>query len=89
MILENLRFLCPNCHSQTETFCGKKKKIVKAKKEELLEAKRWKQIEESNIDFSKFGWGTELSKLFKISPQKTLEYVKKHYKDFYNSCYKK
>ena len=19
--LENLRFLCPNCHSQTETFC--------------------------------------------------------------------
>jgi 5-methylcytosine-specific restriction endonuclease McrA len=23
--LENLRFLCPNCHSQTETFCGKHK----------------------------------------------------------------
>lgn len=21
--LENLRFMCPNCHSQTETFCGK------------------------------------------------------------------
>ena len=21
--LENLRLLCPNCHSQTETFCGK------------------------------------------------------------------
>jgi len=21
--LENLRFLCPNCHSQTETFCNK------------------------------------------------------------------
>ncbi len=20
---ENLRFLCPNCHSQTETFCGR------------------------------------------------------------------
>jgi len=28
---ENLRFLCPNCHSQTETYCGKGntgKKIV-------------------------------------------------------------
>lgn len=24
--LENLRFLCPNCHSQTETFCGLNKK---------------------------------------------------------------
>jgi len=25
--LENLRWLCPNCHSQTETFAGKKLKI--------------------------------------------------------------
>lgn len=23
---ENLRFLCPNCHSQTDTYCGKSKK---------------------------------------------------------------
>lgn len=29
--IENLRWLCPNCHSQTETFCGKhlKKKVDK------------------------------------------------------------
>lgn len=25
--LENLRFLCPNCHSLTETYCGKSKGI--------------------------------------------------------------
>lgn len=24
--LENLRWLCPNCNSQTDTFCGKRKK---------------------------------------------------------------
>lgn len=24
--IENLRFLCPNCHSQTDTFCGRHKK---------------------------------------------------------------
>lgn len=24
--IENLRFLCPNCHSQTPTYCGKNKK---------------------------------------------------------------
>jgi len=30
--LENLRFLCPNCHSLTDTFCGKNKK----KKNNLL-----------------------------------------------------
>jgi len=27
--LENLRLLCPNCHSQTETYAGKKKKEIK------------------------------------------------------------
>lgn len=26
--IENLRFLCPNCHSQTETFSGRNKKIL-------------------------------------------------------------
>jgi Zn finger protein HypA/HybF involved in hydrogenase expression len=26
--LNNLRFLCPNCHSQTETYCGKHRKKV-------------------------------------------------------------
>ena len=26
--LENLRLLCPNCHSQTDTYCGKHKKNV-------------------------------------------------------------
>ena len=26
--LGNLRFLCPNCHSQTETFSGKKHKLI-------------------------------------------------------------
>ena len=25
-LIENLMFLCPNCHSQTETFCGKNKR---------------------------------------------------------------
>lgn len=27
--LENLRILCPNCHSQTETYCRKKSKLNK------------------------------------------------------------
>ena len=29
--LENLRILCPNCHSQTETFAGKNRKIKEKK----------------------------------------------------------
>jgi Zn finger protein HypA/HybF involved in hydrogenase expression len=31
--IENLRLLCPNCHSQTETFCGRNTKGLKRKKE--------------------------------------------------------
>ncbi len=30
--LKNLRFLCPNCHSQTDTYCGKNNKIKYNKK---------------------------------------------------------
>lgn len=32
--LENLHWLCPNCHSQTDTFCGKKKKTKECKVKE-------------------------------------------------------
>jgi hypothetical protein len=32
--LENLRLLCPNCHSQTDTFCGKNTKAKKRREAE-------------------------------------------------------
>lgn len=37
---ENLRALCPNCHSQTETYCGKnvKRKRIKIPDEIMLQA---------------------------------------------------
>ena len=35
--IENLQLLCPNCHSQTTTFSGKKNKIIKNKKYESCE----------------------------------------------------
>lgn len=40
--LENLRFLCPNCHSQTETYSGKANKQlrVKVKKERPRKVER-------------------------------------------------
>lgn len=41
--IDNLRILCPNCHSQTDTFCGKgKKKNNKARKCELRKTIRSK-----------------------------------------------
>lgn len=61
---ENLRFLCPNCHSQTENFCYKKNsKKTKDKKKrksnrpskEILESIIWKKP------------ATEIAKIYSVS----------------------
>lgn len=44
--LENLRFLCPNCHSQTETYAGKANKRIKVK----VKKERPRKVERPNID---------------------------------------
>jgi 5-methylcytosine-specific restriction endonuclease McrA len=44
--LENLRFLCPNCHSQTETYSGKANKQLKVK----VKKERPKKVERPNMD---------------------------------------
>ena len=38
--LENLEFLCPNCHSQSKTFAGKNNKCSIKKKRKKLQTKR-------------------------------------------------
>ncbi len=38
--LENLRWLCPNCHSQTDTFCGKQKPKVHITSNDLVQGKQ-------------------------------------------------
>ena len=55
-----------------------------------LEEKRWNSIQESNIDFSKFGWVDKLSKLWGISNNKAGTYVRKHFSKFYKEkCFKR
>ena len=79
---ENLRFLCPNCHSQTETFGSKrlkKEKNTKIKKENVVKEKTAKiknkkpQIERkplknwpSNEELTNLVWKNPLSQLAKI-----------------------
>lgn len=44
----------------------------------------------SDIDFSKFGWVTKVSKILKISPQKVNEWMKRYLPDFYEDrCFKR
>jgi 5-methylcytosine-specific restriction endonuclease McrA len=88
--LDNLRFLCPNCHSQTKTYSGrnKTKSIKKRKfqdkkiKDKEIKLEHFKtKILEANIDFSKKTWGVEVSKLLNKSPQYCLKFVKSNFKD--------
>ena len=62
-------------------------KEKKSRKNKILENERWKIIQNSKIDFSKFGWVNKLSKLFGISENKAGKYVQLHYPEFYETCY--
>lgn len=57
--------------------------VQKKKKE------RWDIIQQSNIDFSKFGWVKEVSKLFGISENKAGVYIARNFPEFYKNCYKR
>lgn len=58
--------------------------------DKTLEENRWTSIQESNIDFSKFGWVDKLSKLWGISSNKAGTYVRKHFPKFYEEeCFKR
>lgn len=53
----------------------------------ILEEERWNIIQSSNINFQKEGWGKELSKLFGIPYNDCGIYVKRHFPNFYKTCY--
>jgi len=62
--LENLRLLCPNCHSQTDTFCGelKKQDLPKCKYcSNSVRDKRAKTCQACFLsgDFRKLNWPTD------------------------------
>ena len=68
----------------------KKKKKLKIKKpnfDEELEKERWEIIQNSKIDFQKFGWVIEISKLFGVATNRGGKYIRKHFPEFYKTCY--
>lgn len=84
--LENLRWLCPNCHSQTETYAGKNVKINKTKKaeKELRKAEKEKVKKEriaflDSLDTTKFGWVEKAAKEFGTSHTQVKRWVTHNY----------
>lgn len=54
----------------------------------IKEKERWEAIQNSNIDFSKFGWVKKVSELFGIN-RAAGAYIKAHFPEFYEEkCFK-
>lgn len=77
--LENLAFICPNCHSQTPTYAGRNsvgmRKFTPEQKPNVrrdkLDADRKKLAEaKAVLDLTAWGWRTRLAEFVGVSPQK-------------------
>ena len=68
--VENLRFLCPNCHSQTSTFSGKRFKKRKSRCYSVVDGKRkyFSKIDRSNTRKVKWPSKEHLEKLVWLKP---------------------
>jgi hypothetical protein len=94
--LENLRFICPNCHSQTITYAGKNTKGVRGSDKEIMprfkDLKKLKDFElwnvvknDESIQFGSWGWKSRLGKLINVSSQKVAFWVKRVDPEIYKS----
>ena len=102
--LENLRLLCPNCHALTPTWkrtktylknklpkvrIGSKNKTIKYDKLLSYNKDNIEKVKNSNIDFTKLGWVSEVSKLINKKHQKVSKWMKMYCPDIYEKCFKR
>lgn len=83
--IENLRFLCPNCHSQTHTYCRGGNLPKECEIKEVKQRVNTRKVERPNIDTLKqqikeFGYvGT--SKIYGVSDTSIRKWLKSMVKD--------
>lgn len=92
--LENLRFLCPNCDSQEETFCNRNHNHFTLTKEQKAKLKffrkneiatRVDRIASYEVDFKKPDWIDKVCVLEGCSKRNLRYFMRKHMRDFYYS----
>ena len=64
-----------------------KQKSTYDRADKRLEQERWEIIQNSGINFQKFGWVIEISKLFGVATNRGGKYIRKHFPQFYETCY--
>ena len=75
--IENLQFLCPNCHSQTENFRGKNINSgdIKVTDEELIESiKNSPNIRKALINVGMAGKGLNYQRMYKLIQEHNLKF---------------
>jgi len=65
-VKENLRFLCPNCHSQTKLFSGRKKRLGRRPEKKVLAELLWKSP------------STKIGELFGVSDKAVEKWAKSY-----------
>jgi hypothetical protein len=100
--IENLRFLCPNCHSQTPTYGGSNIKNARSSRESRNRNQYYEELKRkiedknliikekiisSNINFTKSGWISEISKITGISRNRVKNWMKLNLPEIYKNCY--
>lgn len=104
-LLSNLRYLCPNCHQQTDMWGSKNGKIgskrkrkygdrnmackTKRKLWDIEQTKLITAVLNSGIDFKKFGWVNKVAVVINQKPQKVCNWMKRIMPEFYTQCFKK
>ena len=92
--IENLRIICHNCDATLPTYMGRNRNNglkIKQNKERNKKQKiniKKDLILNSNIDFQKYGWRLKLSKILKISPQASGNYLKKYTPEMWEKAWK-
>ena len=83
--IENLRFLCPNCHSQTDTFAGKKMKKEKKQSSDLNMYLSRRKVERPSyfilIEEVKNNGYTKTGKKYGVSDNSVRKWIK-HYEKY-------
>ncbi|MCK9576041.1 MAG: HNH endonuclease signature motif containing protein [Candidatus Pacearchaeota archaeon] len=101
--IDNLRVLCPNCHSLTATYKGANKNSTREYRKKyyktvrfLSEQKKKDAIEElkekvinGNINFEEFGWCKRVAEIIEMTPQKTRDWMKRHLPKIEANAYKR
>lgn len=86
--ISNLRFLCPNCHTQTDTYAGKatKGKLLHHKKQPVLKRQEklekgkalWEEMKhDPDVRVMEWGWKTRLAKKVGITGQKAMPWLRR------------